>query len=87
MRKSTKGVFYGFVKKVYVNGGLLPTYSLIAPCLVLAIFFCTFADVEECPCRNRPRRPRVAAKVSTKTFFFLWQNLNQVVLVHFCAVA
>lgn len=87
MRKSHEGVFDGFVKNVYVNGGLLPANSLIAPCLVLEIFFCTFADVEECPGMKRPRRPRVAAKVSTKTFFFLWQNLNQAVLVHFCAVA
>lgn len=45
MRKSQKEVFGGFVKKVYVNGGQLPANSLIAPCLVLAIFFCTFANV------------------------------------------
>lgn len=87
MRKSIEGVFGGFVKKVYVNGGQLPAYSLIAPRLVLAIFFCTFAHVEECPCRNRPQRPRVAAKVSTKTFFLQWQNQKQVVHAHICAVA
>lgn len=87
MRKSHKGVFGGFVKKVYVNGGQLPTNSLIAPYLVREIFFCTFADVEECPCRNRPQRPREAAKVSTKTFFLQWQNQNQVVPVHICVVA
>ena len=87
MRKSHKGLFGGFVKKVYVNGGLVPTYSLIAPCLVLAIFFCTFADVEECPGMKRPRRPRVAAKVATKTFFLQWQNQKQVVHAHIFAVA
>lgn len=80
-------MFYHFVKIPYVKGGLLPTYSLITPYLVREIFFCTFADVEECPGRKRPQRPREAAKVSTKTFFLQWQNQKQEVHAHFCAVA
>lgn len=38
-----------FVKKMSVNAYLLPTYSHLAPSLHRKIFFCTFADVKECP--------------------------------------
>lgn len=38
--------FLGFVKILSVNADPLPAYSLIAPCFVRTVFFCTFADVE-----------------------------------------
>lgn len=55
------------VKKRSVNGGQLPTYSLIPPRLVGKIFFCTFADVEEC-CYSGPQRPREAGTSQTYTY-------------------
>lgn len=50
-----------FVKNLYVNGGQLPTKSLIPPDLVRKKNFCTFADVEEYPVFRRPQRPRGVA--------------------------
>ena len=38
-----------------VNGGLLPAYSLIPPDLHRKIFFCTFANVEECTDAHNPK--------------------------------
>ena len=38
-----------------VNGGLLPTNSEVPPDLHRKIFFCTFADVEECPDAHSPK--------------------------------
>lgn len=55
------------VKKSSVNGGPLPTCSLIPPDLVGKINFCTFADVEEC-CYSRPQRPRGAGTSQTYTY-------------------
>ena len=43
-----------FVKIMSVNADPLPTKSEIAPDLHRKIFFCTFADVEECPCLSTP---------------------------------
>lgn len=37
-----------------VNADPLPTNSEFAPDLVRKIFFCTFADVEECPDLSTP---------------------------------
>lgn len=46
---------YAFVKNMSVNGGQLPTTSENSPDLVRKENFCTFADVEKCPERTRPR--------------------------------
>lgn len=58
------------VKKSSVNGGQLPTCSLIPPRLVGKIFFCTFADVEECY-YSRPQRPRGAGTSQTYTYIYI----------------
>lgn len=55
------------VKKSSVNGGQLPTCSLIPPRLVGKIFFCTFADVEECY-YSRPQSPRDEGTSQTYTY-------------------
>lgn len=56
-----------FVKKSSVNGGQLPTCSLIPPRLVGKIFFCTFADVEEYH-YSRPQRSREESTSQTYTY-------------------
>lgn len=43
-----------FVKIMSVNADQLPTNSEITPDLHRKIFFCTFADVEECPYLSTP---------------------------------
>ena len=43
-----------FVKIMSVNADPLPTNSEFPPDLHLKIFFCTFADVEECPYLSTP---------------------------------
>lgn len=60
----------GFVKKSSVNGGPLPTCSLLPPRLVGKIIFCTFADVEEC-CYSKPQRPREDGTSQTYTYIFI----------------
>ena len=59
----------GNVKKSSVNGGQLPTCSLIPPRLVGKKKFCTFADVEEYH-YSRPQRPRGAGKSQTYTYIY-----------------
>lgn len=43
-----------YVKIMSVNADPLPTNSEITPDLHRKIFFCTFADVEECPYLSTP---------------------------------
>ena len=43
-----------FVKIMSVNADQLPTNSEFPPDLHRKIFFCTFADVEECPNLSTP---------------------------------
>ena len=51
-----------------VNGGQLPGYSLIPPDLHRKNFFCTFADVEECPHSDTPT-PKGSGQCSTNNAF------------------
>lgn len=44
----------GVVKISCLNSGQLPTNSDFSPDLHRKIFFCTFADVEECPYLSTP---------------------------------
>lgn len=69
-----------------VNGGLLPTCSELPPDLHRKIFFCTFADVEECP---DARDPKSAGgwQMLNDSSFSLWQNQKSAALGHTSAVA
>ena len=57
-----------FVKKLSVNGGQLPTYSLIPPDLHRKIFFCTFATVKKCPHSDTPT-PKGSGLCSTNNAY------------------
>lgn len=67
-----------FVKKMSVNAYPLPTCSHHTPCLHRKIFFCTFADVEECPDLLTPTPEGRGQKLNLQSLV-LWQNQRQVV--------
>ena len=69
-----------------VNGGLLPTNSEITPDLVRKIFFCTFADVEECPDAHNPRSAG-GWQMLNDSSFSLWQNQKSAALALSSAAA
>ena len=75
-----------FVKVLSVNADLLPTCSLIPPDLHRKIFFCTFADVEECSHSDTPTLEGREQSLITYTFK-IWQNLNQEVRAPISVVA
>ena len=69
-----------------VNRGLLPTCSELPPDLHRKIFFCTFADVEECPDAHNPKSAG-GWQMLNDSSFSLWQNLKSAALALTSAAA